>query len=134
MRTKLNKSSRGHFKIMSMVDGLEIPQDEGEQIRWCEDIVNNLEVQDVSCIFSHRSTKKGFLVAVYVMGDYYYLVSDIRTEHKNIEVTSIYILDSENDAKAIAKFIADNISTIMQDYSQQLNDAKIGASKYNEIK
>ena len=134
MRTKLNKSSRGHFKIMSMVDGLETPTDEGEQIRWCEDIVNNLETQDVSCIFSHRSTKKGFLVAVYGMGDYYYLVSSIRTEHKNIEVTSIYILDSENDAKAIAKFIADNISTIMKDYAEQLNDAKIGASKYNEIK
>ena len=133
MRTKLNKSSRGHFKIMSMVDGLEIPQDEGEQIRWCEDIVNNLETQDVSCIFSHRSTKKGFLVAVYGMGDYFYIVNCVRTEHKNIEVTSIYIVDSENDAKSIAKFVANNITTIMSDYASQLKDAQEGAKKLHSI-
>lgn len=133
MKTKLNKLSRGHYRVMNMTN-LPIPEDEGEQIQWCEGIVNQLETRDdVETLYTHRSAKKGFLVASYKMDDYFYLVCSIKTEYKLVEITDIYLMDSQNDCINVAKFLASNIVTIMQDYASQLKEAEEGAKKLNSI-
>lgn len=100
----------------------DIPEDEGDKIRWCENQFKALQhSDDAERTYLQRNNKKGYLISVWQLNGLYYLVNCIRTNTQTY-VTTIYITKDGNDASSIAKFLFENVSEIMNDTKQSLLD------------
>ena len=134
----LNNNSRNHIKFMPCTNKLDIPQDEKNQIIWCQEKFAELELNGVE-LNHYSSRKKGILLSVYELNDLYYLVQCLRNEQegifyaktsktKDIKIynTTIYILESKNDASSIWEFLRKNNSEVMNDYKELMIDARNG--------
>lgn len=121
----LNRAGRNHIRFFPMPDTVpDIPDLEADRIRWCESRYKALERDPEAkrlCLYKNRT--KGYLVSVWESGGLYYLIQCIRNEWKTFDDT-IYVTKDGNDAVAIAKFVHENIETIMADYRQQILDAR----------
>ena len=123
-RLLINQHARNHIKIFPLYKGAEIPEDEGDQIRWAKAQFEELQQSnEAERLFIYRSNKKGFLVSVWRLHDLYYIVQCIRNEFRTYN-TIIYINNEKEDSINIAKFLQANAITIMKDYKQQILDAK----------
>lgn len=121
----LNNSARNHIKVFPMPDsGIEIPESGEDKIRWCEKEFNRLQ-SDASakrlCLYKHRL--KGYLISVWSLDGLYYLIVCLKNEFKTFNDT-VYIGKDKDDMLSIAKFLHQNIDTIMADYKQQILDAR----------
>ena len=120
----LNQKARNHIKVFPLYKGAEIPENEGDQIRWAESRFNELQQSDeAKRLFIYKNAKKGILVSVWELNNLYYLVQCIRNEFKTYN-TIIYINNEREDTINIAKFIQANAINIMADYKQQILDAR----------
>lgn len=119
----LNNNARNHIKIMALYNNPDVPDDEGERIRWCEKMFNNLQNSDKAVrIFSNKHVKKGFAISVWELDGLYYLIQSIRNEfgtYNNV----IYINDIKEDTLNIAKFLKENAIGLMNDYRKQILEA-----------
>lgn len=124
-RLLLNQTGRNHIRIFPMKDTVQdLPESEADRIRWCEARYKALEADPEAkrlCLYKNRT--KGYLVSVWESKGLYYLIQCIRNEWKTFDDT-IYVTKDGDDAVAIAKFVHENIETIMADYKQQILDAR----------
>lgn len=120
----INSRARNHIKLFPLINGLDIPEDEGDKIRWCEERFKELE-EDTKAVklYNYSSIKKGFSVTVWESKGLYYMVQCIRNEFRTYN-TTIYIHNQKQDCINIAKFLRKNVISIMNDYKQQILDAK----------
>jgi hypothetical protein len=118
----LNNKARNHIKVFPVDKTIVIPEGEAEKIKWAESVYKRLELESVNLV-TYKNKSRGYMISVWQMDDKYYIIESIRNEFKTFNNT-IYINDNKNDSLAIAKFLKDNIITIMSDYKQQLLDAK----------
>lgn len=121
----LNNSARNHIKIFPLPGaGIELPESEGDRIRWCEAEFKKLrESAAAKRLFLLKHRLKGYLVSVWELDGLYYLILCLKNEFKTFNDT-IYIGKEKGDMIAIAKFIQENIETIMEDYRNQILDAR----------
>ena len=121
----LNNSGRNHIKIFPMTSaGIELPESEADKIRWCEAEFGKLQSDPKArrlCLYKHRL--KGYLVSVWELEGLYYLIICLKNEFKTFNDT-IYISKDREDMLSIAKFVHQNIETIMEDYRNQILDAR----------
>lgn len=121
----LNNTGRNHIKFFPMQNTIQsLPNSDAEKIKWCEQEFNKLQHSDAAkrlCIYKNKS--KGYLISVWELDGLYYLVQCIRNEFKTFNDT-IYINGNKDDTLSIAKFLRDNIDTIMADYKDQLLEAR----------
>lgn len=128
----LRQNARNHIKIFPMKDLFELPEDEGDKIRWCEEKFKLLQHSDNAVrTYLQRNNKKGYLISVWQLGELFYLVNCIRTNTQTY-VTTIYITKDGLDANSIAKFLYENVSEIMNDTKQSLLDYYKTVVKINE--
>ena len=127
----LNQSGRNHIKILPLLNDVTLPTDEGDKIRWCEDQFKRLQHNDnAKRLALYKNRGKGYLIAVWEAEGIYYLIQCIRNEFKTYNDT-IYITKDGDDALAIAKFLKDNVDSIMSGLTKDLVQAwrMIDASK-----
>lgn len=119
----LNSKGRNHIKLFPMKDLFDdIPEDEGDKIRWCESKYLHLQhSDDANRLLLHKNKAKGYLISVWELEGYYYLINCIRVA-SGAFVTTIYITKDGNDAKSIAGFLQQNVEEIMSDTKQSLLD------------
>lgn len=116
----LNQSARNHIKMLPLLDDFSIPSDEGEKIKWCENVYKQLQRDNNAkrlCLYKNRS--KGYLIAVWRSNDTYYLIQCIRNEFKTYNDT-FYITKNGDDAIAIAKFLKENVDEILRGLTADL--------------
>lgn len=122
----LNPKARNHFKMFPF--GIEgIPESEAEQIQWCQADYCRLETSNsAKRLFILNRSNRGYMVSVWVLNGRYYLIQSIRNEFKTYNNT-IYISEqdgAEQDFINLAKFLANNIKVLGDDYRKQILDAK----------
>ena len=121
----INERARHHIKMFPMSKlGLDLPEDEGDKIRWCENQFKKLQHADnAKRLVIYKNKAKGYMISVWQMGALYYLIQCIRNEFKTFNDT-IYISDCGEDLLSIAKFLEQNIIQIMADYKEQILEAR----------
>ena len=116
----LNPKARNHFKFMPSKNRA-LPESEKEQLELIESIYNNL-VNDG--VVTYVKSKAGsYSIRCVKLEPYWYIVVSLKNEFKTYN-NSIYECTNETDAMAICKLIGKNITTMMNDYKQQILDAK----------
>lgn len=102
----------------------DIPTDPGEQIKWCAAKFKELQESGSAKRLSlHRNKAKGYQITVWELNGLYYLIQCIRNEFGTFNDT-VYISRDGQDMLNIAKFLKENIETIMADYKAQILDAR----------
>ena len=122
----INERARNHIKLFPVEEGVftDIPEDEGDKIRWCEKEYNRLRNSiDAKRLFLEKNRSKGYLVSVWEMDGRYYLIQCLRNEFKTFN-TIIYISKNKDDMISIAKFLKQNVDQIMKDYKDQILAAR----------
>ena len=121
----LNNSARNHIRFFPMKDTVEdLPETEAERIKWCEKEFKKLErSMDAKRLVLYKHKGKGYQISVWEMDGLYYLVQCIRNEFKTFNDT-IYISKEKEDMLSIAKFLKENIETIMTEYKDQILEAR----------
>ena len=122
---KILLSDRGYnrIKVLPLAKGMEIPESEADQIRWAEAKYERLRTDPSArrlCLYG--GPRKGYLVSAWSLFGEHYLVQCIRIAPK-VYSSTIYVADEPGDLVAIAKFLKENIETIMADYRDQLREA-----------
>lgn len=119
----LNDKGRNHIKVLPLSDaGLTVPTDDAEKIRWCKSVYTNLKNRGVN-VETFKNRAKGYLIGVWELDGLYYLIQSIRN-FSGVFVNTIYISKERGDLLSIAKFLKENADTIMDDYKQQIWDAR----------
>ena len=120
----LNQKGRNHIKVKLLKDSdLDMPTDGAEQIKFCESIFMHLQNDEATRHYYYRNTKKGYQITVYQIKNMVYLTNCIRDMDKNY-ISTIYVGKNLNDMLGIAKFLRQNIETLMTDYKNQIEEGK----------
>lgn len=121
----LNHKARNHIRFFPMKDTVtDLPEDEGDKIRWCKDRFHTLQhSNDAKRLFLAKHKGKGYMISVWEFDGLCYLIECLRNEFKTFN-TTIYITKDKSDALHIADFIEKNITQIMQDYKDQILQAR----------
>ena len=121
----LNERGRNHIKFYPMKDTAnDIPETDAGKIEWCKNRFHELQHSaDAKRLVIYKHKGKGYLISVWELNGLYYLIECIRNEFKTFN-TTIYISKEKDDSINIAKFIQENIDTIMADYKKQILDAR----------
>jgi hypothetical protein len=126
----LNSKARHHIKLFPL-DNIEVPKTEREQLLWAESVFKALErSHDAKRLFLYKSKKQGYMISVWAHNDLYFLIQCIRNEFKTFNDT-LYIGKTKDDMISIAKFLQDNVETIMSDYKSQILEARNWMLKNN---
>lgn len=117
----LNNNGRNHIKFFPMKDVFDdIPEKEGDQIRWCEEKFNELQKSNEAKrlkVFVNR--KKGYMISVWELNGNYYLIQCLRNNNRSYNST-IYISKEKQDSLSIAEFLYQNIDSVMTDNKELL--------------
>ena len=70
------------------------------------------------------------MISVWAHNDLYFLIQCIRNEFKTFNDT-LYIGKTKDDMISIAKFLQENVETIMSDYKSQILEARNWMLKNN---
>ena len=121
----LNEKARNHIRFFPMKGvELDLPEDEADRIRWCENEFDKLQhSMDANRLAFYKHRNKGYLISVWEMEGRYYLIQCLRNEFKTFN-TTIYISNDKDDCLNIAKFLDKNADQVMKDYKQQILDAR----------
>ena len=121
----LNERARNHIRFFPMKNTIaDLPESEGDRIKWCQSEFKRLQHSDTAKrLFYVRHKGKGYQISVWEMDGLYYLVQCLRNEFKTFNDT-IYINKERDDTINIAKFLQANIDQIMQDYKNQILEAR----------
>ena len=128
----LNQKGRNHIKVMLLKDcELEMPEDAAEKIKFCEKVFATLQQEEATRHYYYRNVKKGYQITVYQINDMVYLTNCIRDMDHNY-ISTIYVSKNLNDMNSIAKFLRQNIETVMSDYKEQIIEGKEEWDKQHE--
>ena len=120
----LADKGRNHIKIFPLYKDVEIPTDEGDKIRWAKARFEELQnANDANRLFICKNVKKGILISVWELNGLYYLIQCIRNEFKTYNVT-VYIHNEKEDSLNIAHFLRAHMYEIMEDYKNQILEAR----------
>lgn len=121
----LNDKGRNHIRVLPLKgSGIEIPEGEKERVLLANSIFKELQTSsDAKRLVLYKHKGKGYLISVWQIGAQYYLIQSIRNEFKTFNNT-IYVGPDGPDMLSIAKFLRENIETIMEDYKNQILDAR----------
>lgn len=120
----LNNKARNHFKFFPMKDVFDLPESEKDQILWAESLYKKLERSDDAInLYTTKHKTKGYMISVWEYESRYYLIQCIRNEFKTFNNT-VYISYEKQDMLSIAKFLKNNIDSIMSDYKNQIIDLR----------
>lgn len=121
----LNERARNHIRFFPMTNTItNLPESEADKIKWCESEFKKLQhSNDAKRLFLAKHKSKGYLISVWQLDDLYYMIHCLRNEFKTFN-TTIYLSKDKDDCINIAKFLENNIVTIMQDYKQQILEAR----------
>lgn len=123
----LNERGRNHIRIFptkEVSEQLNIPETEADKIRWCEKCFKTLQhSNDAKRLSIYKHKGKGYLISVWELDNKYYLIQCLRNEFKTFN-TTIYISNEKNDMLNIAKFLQENVDSIMKDYKNQILEAR----------
>lgn len=122
----LSNNGRNHIKMFPLYKNPEIPEDEGEKIKWCEEKFNKLQTSDAATrLFYYKNVREGVLISVWELDNLYYLINCIRNEFGTYNDT-IYINDIKLDTLASAEFLKQNAIKLMDEYKIKLIQAQNG--------
>lgn len=121
----LNNSARNHIRFFPMKDAIDnLPESEADRILWCEAEFKRLQSSsDAKRLSIFKNKNRGYLISVWEMGERYYLIQSLKNEFGTYNNT-IYISKYKDDMVSIAQFLKQNIETIMDDYRNQILDAR----------
>ena len=123
----LNEKGRNHIKFFPMKDAVgseEIPDTDKDRILWCESEYKRLRISDdAENLVTYKNRARGYLISVWQLNTRYYLIQCIRNAAGAFNDT-IYISNEKDDLLSIARFLKENIETIMSDYKEQITDAR----------
>lgn len=120
----LNQSARNHIKFFPMKDTIDdLPETEADRIRWCRKEYYKLQNSTDAKRLVIYKKRGNYQISVWELDGLYYLVQCLRNEFKTYN-TIIYISKYKEDMLSIAKFLQENIDQIMQDYKDQILDAR----------
>lgn len=122
----MNPKGTNYISVFPVDEGVlgEYPKDEAGQIRWAEAVYKRLE-SDANAkrrLLAHNK-KRGYMISVWSLDGVAYAIQCISIGSRVYKIT-VYVLKSESDAVAIAKFLQQNADELMDDYKRQILDAR----------
>lgn len=105
---------------MPASDEIKYPEDEKEQLEWCDNIIQTLLKKSVTRHFFFTKQKYGYMLTVLEYEGLYYLVTSTRNEFRTYN-NVVYINNKDlGDLINIGKWMQANIDRVGKDYKENM--------------